>query len=135
MKTTKMKKPETWRHCEPRAVRDMEKALEALINEACMSDAPLRARSRRMAALFAIVAVDPRRSDHGRTVCRERARNHLRGPVMDTTLSPRAIARLDARIRAACAEAANDAGLPEWVRKRAEEFDGFEVEAPTRRRR
>lgn len=127
MKTTKMKKPETWRHREPRAVRDMEGALEALINQACMSDAPLRARSRRMAALFAIGAEDPRRSDHGRTVCREKARNHLRGPVMDTTLSPRAIARLDARIRAACAEAAADASLPEWVRRRASACTGFDL--------
>ncbi len=136
MKTTK--KTEAWRRREPRAVRDMEKALEALIHEAHMSDASLRVRTRRMAALFAIGAVDDRRSEHGRAVCLQRARNLLRGPVMDTALSARAAQRLDKRIRAACAEAGADAALPIWIRARAQiaEFYGFEQEsAPTRRNR
>ena len=111
----------------------MEKALEALIREA-LSDASLRVRTRRMAALFAIAAVDPRRREHGRAVCLQRARNLLRGPVRDTALSARAAQRLVKRIRAACAEAAADGELPEWVRVRALSFNGFETEAPTTRR-
>jgi hypothetical protein len=127
MKTTK--------NTEPRAAREVETALEALIYEAHMSDASLRVRTRRLAALFAIAAVDPRRREHGRAVCLQRARNLLRGPVRATALSARAAQRLDKRIRAACAEAATDGQLPEWVRARAQAFNGFETEAPTRRNR
>ncbi len=125
----------TTMNTEPRAGRAMEKALEALIRETHMSDASLRVRTRRLAALFAIAAVDPRRSEHGRAVCLQRARNLLRGPVRDTALSARAAQRLDKRIRAACAEAATDGALPEWVRARAQAFNRFEMEAPTRQNR
>ena len=133
--TTTMKKAETWRRREPRAMRDMEKALEALIHEAHMSDASLRARTRRLAAFFAIAALDPRRSEHGRAVCLQRARNLLRGPARSTALSARAAQRLDERIRAACAEAAMDGELPEWVSARAQAFNALATEAPTRRNR
>ena len=123
----------TTKNTEPRAGRDMEKALSVLIHD--LSDASLRVRTRRLAALFAIAAVDPRRGEHSRAVCVRRARNLLRGPVRATALSARAAQRLDKRIRAACAEAATDAALPEWVRARAQAFNGFETEAPTRRNR
>ncbi len=123
----------TTKNTEPRAGRDMEKALSVLIHD--LSDASLRVRTRRLAALFAIAAVDPRRGEHGRAVCLQRARNLLRGPVRATALSARAAWRLDKRIRAACAEAAADAALPEWVRARAQARVAFETEAPTRRNR
>ncbi len=129
MKTTTMK------NTEPRAGRDMEKALSVLIHEAHLSDASLRVRTRRLAALFAIAAMDPGRGEHSRAVCVRRARNLLRGPVRATALSARAAQRLDKRIRAACAEAATDGQLPEWVRARAQAFGGFKTEAPTRRNR
>ena len=113
----------------------MEKALSALIHEARRSDASLRVRTRRLAALFALAATDPGRGEHGRAVCLQRARNLLRGPVRATALSARAAQRLDKRIHAACAEVAKDAALPEWVRARAQAFNGFETQAPTRRNR
>ena len=126
-----MKKTTTMKNTEPRAAREVEAALEALIHEAHKSDASLRVRTRRLAALFAIGAVDPRR----RELCLQRARNLLRGPVRATALSARAAQRLDKRIRAVCAEAATDAELPAWVQVRAQAFDGFETQAPTRRNR
>ena len=123
------------KNTEPCAARKVEAALEALIHEAHLSDASMRVRTRRLAALFAIAATDPGRGEHGRAVCLQRARNLLRGPVRATALSVRAAQRLDKRIHAACAEAAKDAALPEWVRARAQAFNGFETEAPTRRNR
>lgn len=115
--------------------RSTARALTILIEES------MQAQRRRAAALFAVYATAPEATPHGREVSREKARRSAMyaGPRRSQRalyeLGDRAIKNLDARIRAACAEAAVDADLPEWVRKRAMEFDGFGVEAPTRRNR
>ena len=126
----------TNRRAGPRSARDRGSALSDLIIES------LAAQRLRQAALFAVFATDSEATPHGREVSRNKARRSAmfgrRGPWRHLhELGPRTIANLDARIRVACVEAAEDAALPEWVRARAQAFDGFETEtkASTRARR
>ena len=110
----------------PRNGHELSRALSSLIVES------LVAQRLRQAALFAVYATDPEATPHGREVSRHKARGSARygrrGPWRPLhELSPRVIANLDKRIRAACIEAAADASLPKWVRDRARAFKGFDA--------